>query len=144
MKDVKYRVRFKPDQKMFDVAALIRTESPKELRVFPKTSITLEWEVLNRAVEDWDIVLMQSTWAFDKNWVEIFDGDIVKGSKIWELHHEPCVVFYDKFKLWFYATLARNWEDWFCWKTGSRREYMVEQKHKIVIGNIYENPDLIN
>lgn len=51
MNDVKYRVRFKPDQKMFEVAALIRTSSPEELRVFPKTSITLEWEVLNRSYE---------------------------------------------------------------------------------------------
>ena len=88
-------------------------------------------------------VLMQSTGTFDKNWVEIFDGDIVKGNKIWELHHEPCVVFYDKFKLWFYAKLARTWEYWFCWRTWYSREYMVEQKHKIVIGNIYENPELI-
>ena len=91
-----------------------------------------------------DVYLMQSTWAFDKNWVEIFDGDIVKGSKIWELHHEPCVVFYDKFKLWFYATLARTWEYWFCWRTWYSREYMVEQKHKVVIGNIYDNSELVN
>lgn len=91
-----------------------------------------------------DIVLMQSTWAFDKKWVEVFDGDIVAGETRQLLKFEPHVVFYDKFKLWFYAKLARNREDWFCWKTGSRREYMVEQKHKIVIGNIYENPDLIN
>ena len=91
-----------------------------------------------------DVYLMQSTWAFDKNWVEIFDGDIVAGERRQFINLEPCVVFYDKFKLWFYAKLARNWEYWFCWKTGSRREYMVEQKHKIVIGNIYENPELVN
>ena len=91
-----------------------------------------------------DVYLMQSTWALDKKWVEIFDGDIVAGERRQFINLEPCVVFYDKFKLWFYAKLARNWEDWFCQKTGSRREYMVEQKHKVVIGNIYENSDLIN
>lgn len=91
-----------------------------------------------------DIVLMQSTWAFDKKWVEIYDGDIVAGERRQFINLEPCVVFYDKFKLWFYAKLARTREDWFCWKTGSRREYMVEQKHKIVIGNIYENPELLS
>ena len=91
-----------------------------------------------------DVYLMQSTWALDKKWVEIYDGDIVAGERRQFINLEPCVVFYDKFKLWFYAKLARNWEDWFCWKTGSRREYMVEQKHKVVIGNIYENSELVN
>ena len=89
-------------------------------------------------------VLMQSTGVYDKNWVEIYEGDVVAGERQQFIHLEPCVVFYDQFKLWFYAKLARLWEPGFCWKTGSGREYMVERKHKVVLGNIYENPELLN
>lgn len=127
--EVKYRVRFKPDQKMFDVAALIRTSSPKELRVFPKTSITLEWEVLNRSVESWDIELMQSTGVYDINGKEIYRWDIIKSQ--WDIRE----VRYDDDMASFVG--IRNKEiqsvdDWIS------LEFVSE-----IVGNIYENPDLI-
>ena len=129
MKDVKYRVRFKPDQKMFDVAALIRTSSPEELRAFPKTSITLEWGVLNRAVESWDIELMQFTWTHDSNGKEIYEWDIIEFQ--WDIRE----VRYNSDMASFVG--VRNKEiqsvdDWIS------LEFVSE-----IIGNIYENPDLI-
>lgn len=129
MNDVKYRVRFKPDQKMFDVTSLIRTSNPKELRVFPKTAITLEGEVLNRAVESWDIVLMQSTGVYDINGEEIYRWDIIESQ--WNIRE----VRYNDNTASFVG--VRNKEiqsvdDWIS------LEFVSE-----VIGNIYENPDLI-
>lgn len=127
--EVEYRVWFKPDQKMFDVAALIRTSSPEELRVFPKTSITLEWEVLNRSVESWDIELMQSTGIYDINGIEIYRWDIIESQ--WSIRE----VRYNDNMASFVG--VRNKEiqsvdDWIS------LEFVSE-----IIGNIYENPDLI-
>ena len=126
---VKYRVRFKPDQKMFDVAALIRTSSPKELRVFPKTSITLEWEVLNRAVESWDIELMQSTWIYDINGEEIYRWDIIESQwKIREVRYNDNMASFVGVR----NKEIQSVDDWIS------LEFVSE-----IIGNIYENPDLI-
>lgn len=126
--EVKYRVRFKPDQKMFDVAALIRTSSPEELRVFPKTSITLEWEVLNRAVESWDIILMQSTGLYDSNWIEIYEGDIIGN---W---------FYDDDR----TMVVEKDEDFSGFNISYwLQECIIDTDTREVIGNIYKNTDLI-
>lgn len=128
MNDIKYRVRFKPDQKMFDVAALIRTSSPEELRVFPKTTITLEWEVLNRAVESWNIILMQSTWLFDKNGKEIYEGDIIGN---W---------FYDDDR----TMVVEKDEDFSGFNISYRlQECIIDTDTREVIGNIYKDPDLV-
>lgn len=127
--EVKYRVWFKPDQKMFDVAALIRTSSPEELRVFPKTSITLEWEVLNRSVESWDIELMQSTGIYDINGKEIYRWDIIESQ--WDIRE----VRYNSDMASFIAVRSKkiqSVDDWIS------LEFVSE-----IIGNIYENPDLI-
>lgn len=124
MNDVKYRVRFKPDQKMFDVCWLIRTENPKELRVFPRTSITLEEGVLNRSLESWDIVLMQSTWVFDSNGKEIYDGDIIKNA------------FYSKEKN---IAIERD-EDYWGFNISYRlQEGIIHTDAREVVGNIYKN-----
>ena len=129
MNDVKFRVRFKPDQKMFDVAALIRTSSPKELRVFPKTSITLEWEVLNRSVESWDIELMQSTGIYDINGIEIYRWDIIESQwNIREVRYNDNMASYVGVK----SKEIQSVGDWIS------LEFVSE-----IIGNIYENPDLI-
>lgn len=122
--EVKYRVRFKPDQKMFDVASLIRTSNPKELRVFPKTAITLEWEVLNRAVEDWDIVLMKSTWLKGKNWKEIYEWDIIKN------------LFYGKDR----TVAVEKDEDYAGFNISYwLQEWIINTDAREVIGNIYED-----
>ena len=129
MKDVKYRVRFKPDQKMFDVASLIRTSSPEELRVFPKTSITLEWGVLNRAVESWDIELMQSTGVYDINGEEIYRWDIIESQwDIREVRYNDNMASFIGVK----SEEIQSVNDWIS------LEFVSE-----IIGNIYENPDLI-
>ena len=146
-REIKFRVRFKPDQKMFDASWLIRTSDEKELRVFPKTSITLEEGVLNRSVESWDIELMQFTWLLDKNGREIYEGDIVKrddqsNGKWWRfavVEIDPDIQFNCSsikevegiknssdytFRYWQFA-------------------YKDTENHLTIIGNIYENSELI-
>lgn len=130
MNDVKYRVRFKLDQKMFDVCWLIRTEAPKELRVFPKAWITLEGWVLNRSLESWDVELMQSTGVYDINGKEIYRWDIIKSQ--WDIRE----VRYNSDMASFIAVRSKeiqSVDDWIS------LEFVSE-----VIGNIYENPELIS
>lgn len=74
------------------------------------------------------IHVMQSTGLFDKNGVEVFDGDIM-------FYEQDCyqytLVKYDKDKLAFvlYDGCERLYHE--LWETGE------------VIGNIYENPELL-
>lgn len=77
-----------------------------------------------------DVVLMQSTGLFDKNGVEIFDGDIVRnihtgsvGRVNWCVHNTGFFYYVEKDK-----------KDY----TVFRAKYNLE-----VIGNVYENKELI-
>ncbi|HER5319622.1 TPA: YopX family protein, partial [Streptococcus pyogenes] len=75
-----------------------------------------------------DYILRQSTGLFDKNDVEVFDGDIM-------FYEQDCyqytLVKYDKDKLAFvlYDGCERLYHE--LWEPGE------------VIGNIYENPELL-
>ena len=78
------------------------------------------------------IELMQSTGLFDKNGKEIFEGDI--------LHHQiqteyTFIVKYDKDKgRWYGDGLSRTY------RIDITKEFLQYYK---VIGNIYENPELL-
>lgn len=86
-----------------------------------------------------DIVLMQSTELTDKNDKEIFEGDVVTdGYTTGDIKNHPTLGFYmvgdNGTERWFSdnATIEDFQED-------------VETAHKIleIIGNIYENPELL-
>ncbi|PQF17855.1 YopX family protein [Enterococcus faecium] len=78
-------------------------------------------------------VLMQSTGLKDKNGVEIFEGDLVEHDDNlngdWETF-EACEVVYDKD----YAQFC------FKWDAGN---FLTDYRNLNVIGNIYENPELL-
>lgn len=71
-------------------------------------------------------VLMQSTWLKDKNSQEIYEGDIVKiEDRFWGVYRDESYLEY----------FIMNWES---------NEPMYSYAHYEVVGNIYENPELIN
>lgn len=79
---------------------------------------------------------MQFTWLFDKNWEEIYEGDIVKTRKDAFDNHTGMIVFNKD--TWCYAIDYGN--------NVSNVLYAYESTIKDckVIWNIYENPDLLS
>lgn len=81
-----------------------------------------------------DIVLMQSTGLNENNGIEIFEGDIVE--IIYDREPFIGVVVYDLGETDFKAT--NNREDY-----GNNFQYLTVGESIEVIGNIHENPELL-
>lgn len=92
-----------------------------------------------------DFELMQFTWLHDKNWKEIYEGDLVEGEVLsgfwspqksrWYDHWPEEVVFSEERAGFYPFTLSSYW---------SHDEEALDPEHCEVVGNIYENPELIN
>lgn len=117
----------------YDSGSLSRMYKPEEVMVCDgniwindEDSDTNEWIVNN------DLNLMQSTGLVDKEGTEVFEGDI--------LHHQiqteyTFIVKYDKDKgRWYGDGLSRTY------RIDITKEFLPYYK---VIGNIYENPELL-
>lgn len=90
--------------------------------------------------DDKDIVLTQSTGLFDKNGVEIFEGDIVKSCRLVDDHIYEYVgqVKFVDFS-WNIVDKKDTYDPFYNYTDG----YPDEIWEIEVIGNIYENPDLL-
>ena len=122
-----------PKYRAYDSGSLNRMYQPDEVMagngdiwIIDEDSVAGEWIVNN------DIHLMQSTGLVDKEGTEVFEGDI--------LHHQiqteyTFIVKYDKDKgRWYGDGLSRTY------RIDITKEFLPYYK---VIGNIYENPELL-
>ena len=90
--------------------------------------------------EFWDnsYHIMQFTGLKDKNGQEIYEGDILSFPTSNWINREVQVVWYEKQHCW---ALKNN--HGIQHTTSGGRAYLIDGKHLEIIGNIYENPELL-
>lgn len=113
----KFRVWDTVKKAMSEVQAIVYTEE----RVYPFYS-----KVIRRYIPFSEAILMQSTGLFDKNGKEIFEGDVVR-------------ILDEKLSKIYYSDGA------FCVDilNGGTPLHAFLSEHLEIIGDIYENPELV-
>lgn len=118
MREIKFRCRDKEAEWMFEFNLLDEEWYNEKLGTIPL---------------DESQVIMQYIWLKDKNWMDIYEGDIVTIYPIdWPTAPYQSTVVRSQEYAWF-SFKWENWCTWFPWVHGS-----IE-----VIGNIYETSELL-
>lgn len=129
---MKFRAYDSKHKEMFEETFVV-TEDGEVMVIEQKYSTApLEYVVVNH------LILMQSTGLFDKKGVEIFEGDIIRyGTNVAEIKRHPTLGFY---------TVVDGRERFFGDEMSiDDFEEVAEEVSKTfeIIGNIYENPELL-
>ena len=132
----KYRAYHKPSNQICEVYNLDLYESDFTIPNPDENSSDPE---LTYSFNDDDVVLMRSTRLFDKNGVEVFEGDIVKHESEWS--DEPTETYYGEVRRGAYGT-------WFIHSRNAHSTYTYRSFHGRlnfeVVGNIHTTPELVN
>ena len=128
-REIKFKAWNIKEQKMQVVDEINHIASRSDLWM-----IWVNWITDTIGIQGWshnDCILMQYTWLKDKNWVEIYEGDVIK-TENWELWYSVR----EKYPL--YPQFVKIWDEaiktYICIKACANSE---------VVRNIHENPELI-
>ena len=122
----KFRAYCKSDKTIYEVLLIDFKAKIEQIKLRKTSNIWYDFE---------DVVLMQSTGLYDRHGVEIFQGDVVK--IVYDGEPFIGVVVYDLGETDFKAT--NNHEDY-----GNNFQYLTVGESIEVIGNVWENEDLLN
>ena len=123
MREIKFRAWHKKEKMIYEVLE-INIFSQEVILTYTENFETDRWEYLK------DIELMQFTGLKDKNGKEIYEGDIIRVIGDPERYE----IFWNER----FATFELKY-------TGNSLGYTINSYEKVeVIGNIYENPELLN
>lgn len=121
-----------PKFRAYDSGSLIRMYQPDEVMVgdgniwiIDEDSVAGDWIVNN------DLNLMQSTGLKDKNGKEIFEGDIVKMAK--DVYSEPT----------YYEVVRHRGGAYRLESKQHGCELWLRHTDCEIVGNVYENPELL-
>ena len=99
-----------------------------------RKTVTVQYNPVKKICLD-SAILMQYTGVKDKNGVEIYEGDIIRGHT--GRYQVDCVVRWSMGNCGFIAEPTIMERTYLCLNPGSTKSYEV-------IGNIYENPELVS
>jgi len=117
MREIKFRAWGKRDKKMYYDVGM------SEDKVFSELPCYGSWSGMVIDVEDCLVAVMQYTGLKDKNCVEIYEGDIT------ENEYDSYVVIFE--------------DGCFRFDSGTRTLPMINSNTMLIIGNIYENKELV-
>lgn len=133
MRQIKFKAWSKNKKKICDIVAI---------DFLVEKSVNLHFTELKRINGDWekkdfngkelleDVIFLQFTGLKDKNGMEIYEGDIVNTD---EFNFGKGEVWFSEQGMWLFGDKEK--------KIG---EVFMDSSHYEIIGNIFENKDLIN
>ena len=142
MREIKFRAWWQPEELEYHRGKV--TNPPRMLQVGDNTGTTHPLDCCNYARQGQNVTLMQFTGLKDKNGKEIFEGDIVQEFQMrfendddedWKLlpYDKPDIVTMDRFPVYWLERESFGYEG----------EDLKSPDDFEVIGNIYENPELL-